>query len=114
NNTTQGVIAPKSKINKMLGVVGGARTLLNRTHCLLYQATRSKWWKKIKTDVHPSLEERLQELDVTKDDPELYAPVNIGFPTVKTDRKEQLGQRLQHIRVLRENPLIEKKSRIGT
>nr|XP_053646666.1 uncharacterized protein LOC128698475 isoform X3 [Cherax quadricarinatus] len=56
----------------------------------------------------------LIELDVTKDDPELYAPVNIGFPTVKTDRKEQLGQRLQHIRVLRENPLIEKKSRIGT
>ncbi|XP_045618376.1 large ribosomal subunit protein mL38 isoform X1 [Procambarus clarkii] len=85
--------------------------LLSRTNSLIYQPTRSKWEKKIRVFVYPSLQERLEELDVTRDDPELYAPVNIGLPHINPSRREQLNHRLQYRKSLRQNPEIEKLSR---
>ncbi|CAL4248433.1 unnamed protein product, partial [Meganyctiphanes norvegica] len=72
-------------------------------------------WKfyinKISPRLYPTLQERLDEKDESKLDPELHDPVNIGLPGSRPSRKKQLGQRLEHIRNLRVNPEIEIKAK---
>merc|ERR1719209_2744835 len=72
-------------------------------------------WKfyisKISPHLYPTLQERLDEKDETKLDPELHASVNIGLPGARPSRQKQLGQRLEHIRNLRTNPEIELKAK---
>nr|XP_027228607.1 39S ribosomal protein L38, mitochondrial-like [Penaeus vannamei] len=75
------------------------------------QLTRSVWTRKIKVNIYPSLEERLEELDHTREDPEVYAPVDIGLPERKPSRKAQLGQRLEHVKALRRNAELESQAR---
>ncbi|XP_042223711.1 39S ribosomal protein L38, mitochondrial-like isoform X2 [Homarus americanus] len=53
------------------------------------------------------------ELDQTRDDPGLYAPVNIGFTRPKPSRREQLHTRLQHRKSLKENESLQQRSRRG-
>ncbi|KAG7167955.1 39S ribosomal protein L38-like, partial [Homarus americanus] len=89
------------------------RLLLTSHKTPLFQPFRSVWQNKIKVNVYPSLRERLEELDQTRDDPGLYAPVNIGFTRPKPSRREQLHTRLQHRKSLKENESLQQRSRRG-
>ncbi|XP_071534080.1 large ribosomal subunit protein mL38 [Panulirus ornatus] len=87
------------------------RRVLREKKIFSHQFVRSKWQAKIKVDVYPSLEERLAELDHTKEDPELYAPVNIGLPQRKPSRRDLLTQRLQLAKALQGSALLDRQSR---
>lgn len=81
--------------------------LLFSKHPVLLQFVRNKWINKIKVNVYPSLQERLEERDVTRGDPELHAPVNIGFSVGKKSRKQLLLHRLEKIKTLKQDTSLE-------
>lgn len=87
--------------------------LLGRVQPVSLQVTRSKWWKKIRHNVYPTLQERLEELDYTRHDPEVYAPVNIGLPQKRPPRREQLKSRVEHVIELRRNKTLQKEAMKG-
>lgn len=50
-------------------------------------------------------------VEENKQDPELTARVNIGFPKLKPTRSEQLKERLSHLKAQRANDKLEKAAR---
>lgn len=52
-------------------------------------------------------------MDHTRSDPEVFAPVNIGFAKGRPPRREQLKSRMECIAELRKNKQLEKVARKG-
>ncbi|XP_050737437.1 39S ribosomal protein L38, mitochondrial-like [Eriocheir sinensis] len=92
---------------------GRPLALLGKARTPSLQATRTKWWRKIIHNVYPSMQERLAEMDQTRSDPELHAPVNIGLSKGSPPRLEQIKSRLDCIAEIRKNKMIEKEARKG-
>ncbi|XP_064122750.1 large ribosomal subunit protein mL38-like isoform X1 [Macrobrachium nipponense] len=82
--------------------------LFIQRHNVILQQVRNKWINKIKVDIYPSLEERLAERDETKKDPQLYAPVNIGFTIDKKSRMEQISERVEKVKSNKRDRSLEK------
>ncbi|KAK4286850.1 hypothetical protein Pmani_040062 [Petrolisthes manimaculis] len=96
----------------MLAAGSLCRGLLNKTYIPVIQHSRSRWQNKINLYLYPCLEERLNELDATRHDPELYKAVDIGLPPPPTPpRPHTITQRLKHVRNVRGNAELEKKAR---
>ncbi|KAK7083772.1 39S ribosomal protein L38, mitochondrial [Halocaridina rubra] len=87
------------------------KLLTSRTPVQL-QFLRHKWITKIKVNVYPSLQERLAEKDEALRDPELHAPVNIGFSTAKRSRREKLYSQIEKSKALKQDETLERLARL--
>lgn len=52
-------------------------------------------------------------MDQTKDDPEVYTPVNIGLPKGQPPSHKQTKSRMEYIAKIKRNKILEKEARKG-